>query len=131
SLVQTMSNERLENDKIWLNEFELAVKKYIGKIDLSIVLLSHELGMSERQLFRHVKRILGITPNRLIRNIRLEVALAAIGTGKYSTVPAISNMARFATPAYFSKLFKEVYGVDVSDILLEGANACKAIKDLS
>ena len=117
SSVQGITNERLQADKIWLAEFEAAVKKYIGNIDLSIGLLSGELAMSERQLFRRVKRVLGITPNRLIRNIRMEVAFEAMATGKYTTLAEISNIAGFDTPAYFSKLFEETYGFNVLDII--------------
>jgi PAS domain S-box-containing protein len=117
SWTQSDSEEQLRADRIWLNNFEQVVKKYIGKMDLSVTLLSDELAMSERQLFRRVKRVAGITPNRLIRNIRLEAAFFAISTGKYTTLAEISNIAGFNTPAYFNKLFREVYGFDVLDLL--------------
>ena len=116
-------NERLRTEKLWLLDFEWAVKKYIGRIDLNIGLISNELAISERQLFRRVKRILGITPNKLVRNIRLKVAMEAITTGKYSTLAEISNLAGFETPAYFSKMFKEVYGINVLDILVNGSGS--------
>ncbi len=115
--VYRITNERLRADQLWLLDFELAVKKYIGRINLNIGLISNELAISERQLYRRVKRILGITPNTLLRNIRLKVAMEAITTGKYSTLAEISNLAGFETPAYFSKMFKEVYGINVLDIL--------------
>ncbi len=118
--VHKMVNERLKAEEAWISEFENAVKKYIGKIDLSIALLSQELSMSERQLFRRVKRILRITPNQLIQHVRLKVASEAIKTGKYSTVAEISHIAGFSTPTYFSKLYKEVYDVNVQDLLGKG-----------
>lgn len=113
-----ITNERLRTDQLWLHDFELAVQKYIGTIDLNIGLISNELAISERQLFRRVKRILGITPNKLIRNIRLKVAMEAITTGKYRTLAEISSLTGFETPAYFSRLFTEVYGINVLDVLL-------------
>ena len=103
-------------DQIWLNDLEIIIKKYIGKIDLTNSLLSNELVISERQLFRRIKSILGITPNKFVQVIRFKLASEAIATGKYNTLAQISNIAGFDTPAYFSKLFKEIYGVNVLDL---------------
>ncbi len=104
-------------DQVWLSEFEALIKKYIGKIDLNINMLSNEMAMSERQLFRRTKAIMGVTPNQYIRIIRLQIAMEAIKTGKYRTVSEIAYSAGFETPSYFNKLFKEIYSLDVSDLL--------------
>lgn len=104
-------------DQLWLYELETLVRKYIGKVDLSIVLLSSEMGLSERQLHRRIKNTTGITPNNYIRRIRLHMSMEAINSGKYRTVAEISYVAGFETPAYFRKLFKEFYGRDVAELL--------------
>jgi PAS domain S-box-containing protein len=110
-----LSNDPSPADQIWLETFENIVRKHIANIDLN--LLCHEMAVSERALFRRVNRTVGITPNRLIRIIRLQVASEAIRTGKYRTVSEISAMAGFSTPAYFSKIFGEVYGIDILKVL--------------
>lgn len=104
-------------DLLWLADLETQVRKYIGKIDLNMVILSNDMALSERQLFRRVKSITGLTPNRYIRDIRLQIAREAIESGRYRTVSEISYIAGFETPAYFSKLFKEHYGRDVNELL--------------
>jgi PAS domain S-box-containing protein len=121
-------NELSPADQIWLNDLEVIIKKYIGKIDLNINLLSNELIISERQLFRRVKSILGITPNKFVKIIRFKLASDAIATGKYNTLSEISSIAGFETPAYFSKLFREIYGINVLDLLNEGFQAGKPEK---
>ncbi len=110
-------NELSPADKTWLSEFEILVRNYIGKTDFKISMLSNEMAMSERQLYRRIKAIMGITPNVLIRIIRLELAREAIETGKYRTISEIAYAAGFETPAYFSKLFKEIYSIDVGELL--------------
>jgi PAS domain S-box-containing protein len=117
--ISTSGNKLSSADQIWINDLEVIIKKYIGKIDLNNNLLSNDLIMSERQLFRKVKTILGITPNKFVKIIRFKLASEAIATGKYSTVAEISSIAGFDTPAYFSKLFKEIYGLNVLDVLNE------------
>ena len=104
-------------DQLWLYELETLVRKYIGKVDLGIVLLSGEMGLSERQLHRRIKNTTGVTPNNYIRRIRLQMSMEAINSGKYRTVAEISYVAGFETPAYFRKLFKEFYGRDVAELL--------------
>lgn len=112
-----LASEPSPADLIWLQEFENIVRKYIGKIDLSLNLICTELGISERALFRRVDRTVGITPSRLVRIIRLQVALEAIRTGKYRTVSEVSAMAGFNTPSYFSKIFEKIYGIEILKLL--------------
>jgi len=105
------------SDQIWLDNFEAVVRKRAGKLDLNLNIISDELALSQRQLFRHVNRILGITPNRLVRVIRLQLAWEAIASGKYRTSKEISNIAGYSSRSHFSRLFKEVYGINVSDLI--------------
>ena len=104
-------------DLLWLAGLEAQIRKYIGKTDLTLNLLSDDMALSERQLFRRIKHVTGLTPNRYIRDIRLQIAREAIESGRYRTISEISYLAGFDTPAYFSKLFKEHYGRDVNELL--------------
>ncbi|UOE50070.1 response regulator [Mucilaginibacter sp. SMC90] len=104
-------------DLSWLEELEVMVRKHTGKTDLTLAALSYELAISERQLFRRIKSITGLTPNKYIRAIRLQIGREAIESGKYRTIAEVSYAAGFDTPAYFSKLFKEHYGRDVNELL--------------
>jgi PAS domain S-box-containing protein len=111
------ASEPSQSDQHWLNSFEIVVRKYIGKLDLNLKLISDELAIGERQLFRRVNRILGITPNKLVRIIRFQLAWEAIASGKYQTIKEISNISGYHSRAHFSKVFKEIYGVDVGELL--------------
>ncbi|GAB2702974.1 hypothetical protein GCM10027037_30800 [Mucilaginibacter koreensis] len=104
-------------DLVWLAQLEELVRKYVGKTDLSIELISVDLAISQRQLFRRIKQLTGLTPNKYIRTIRLQVAREAIESGRYRTIAEIAYAAGFETPAYFNKLFKEAYGRDAGDLL--------------
>src|SRR5690606_28460060 len=101
----------------FLSAFEALVRKYSGKINLSIRMLCDEMAIGERKLFRDIKTLMGLTPNQYIRVIRMQLAKEAIESGKYRTVSEVSYAVGFKTPAYFSKLFSEVYRVNVRDLL--------------
>lgn len=111
------NNTSSPSDLLWLTELEALVRRYTGKTDLNLAMLSFDMAISERQLFRRIKAITGLTPNMYIRSIRLQVACEAIESGKYRTIAEISYAAGFKTPTYFRKLFKKYYSRDVNDLL--------------
>ncbi|WP_339655528.1 helix-turn-helix domain-containing protein [uncultured Salegentibacter sp.] len=101
----------------WILEFESLIRVSVGKEELNLKVLSEKMAMSERQLFRRLKELLGITPNHFIRIIRMQIAMNAIKSGNYRTISEISILAGYDTPHYFSKIFKEIYHVEVGDLL--------------
>lgn len=105
------------SDKAWLLEFENLIRKNAGKTDLNIQNLSDELAISERQLHRRIKSLLNLTPNAFIRQIRLQIAKEAIESGKYRTISEVAYASGFETPSYFRKLYKEMHGYDINDML--------------
>ncbi|HKG06417.1 MAG TPA: helix-turn-helix domain-containing protein [Pedobacter sp.] len=106
-----------QSDQLWLNSFEMVVRDNVSNADLNLDLISDGLALSQRQLFRRVDRILGITPNKLVRIIRLQLAWEAIATGKYRTVKEVSHISGYNSRSHFSRLFREVYGINVTDLL--------------
>lgn len=111
------NEEPSQSDQFWLNNFEQVVRKNVGKTELNLALVSGELALSQRQLFRRVDQLLGITPNKLVRVIRLQMAWEAIASGKYRTIKEVSAIAGYISRSHFSRLFKEVYGINVSELL--------------
>lgn len=110
-------HEPSQSDQLWLNAFEAIVRKRAGKSELNLAIISDEMALSQRQLFRRIDRLLGVTPNKLVRMIRLQLAWEAIASGKYRTISEISNIAGYNSRSYFSRLFSEVYGIQVSELL--------------
>lgn len=104
-------------DQAWLNKFEAVVRHYAGKLEVNLRSLSADMAISERQLFRQVKRIMGITPNQLVQTIRLHMAWEAIASRKYHTLGDIAAVAGYTSKVHFKKLFNQVYGIDISELL--------------
>lgn len=104
-------------DQLWLNKFEALVRSYAGSQKISLKVLSKEMANSERQLFRQVGRIMGTTPNKLVRTIRLHLAWEAIASRKYQTLSEVAAIAGYASRTHFKRLFQDVYGIDVNELL--------------
>lgn len=84
------------------------ITKNIQDPNLSMELLYNELGMSRTQLFRKIKTISDLTPNKLITNIRMKMAVEKLKTGGMS-IAEVGYEVGFSDPAYFSKVFKSVF----------------------
>ncbi|MCB0619258.1 MAG: helix-turn-helix transcriptional regulator, partial [Saprospiraceae bacterium] len=83
----------------------------------SVSELAYRLAMSERHLQRRIRELTGLSPVMYIRQVRLQKARVLLETREYQTVAEVSFAVGFATPAYFSKLYKDAFGKSPSDYL--------------
>jgi AraC-like DNA-binding protein len=77
--------------------------------------LATELGISRMHLNRKIKAMTGITPNELIRVVRLQRAADLLMTG--APIAEVADRVGFDTPAYFSKVFKDHYRMTPSEFI--------------
>lgn len=75
--------------------------------------LADAVGMSRMHLNRKVKAMTGMTPNELIRVVRLNRAAELLLTGV--AIAEVADLVGFDTAAYFSKVFKEQYRLTPSE----------------
>ncbi len=86
------------------------VEANIGRSDLSVEELSRELGMSRVHLYKKLSQITGKTPIEFIRIIRLKRAAQMLRESQRN-ISEIAYQLGFNNPKYFSKYFKEEFGV--------------------
>ena len=103
-IVITSLDEKLIDDAIKY------VEKNIARSDLSVEELSHELGMSRAHLYKKLLQITGKTPIEFIRVIRLKRAAQLLRESQQN-VSEIAYQLGFNNPKYFSKYFKDEFGV--------------------
>ena len=86
------------------------VEDNISRSDLSVEELSRELGMSRVHLYKKMLQITGKTPIEFIRVIRLKRAAQLLRDSQLH-VSEIAFQVGFNNPKYFSRYFKEEFGV--------------------
>lgn len=97
------------------------IEDNISDPDLNVNLLCEKSGIPNKQLYRLIKKYLGIAPLDYIRRVRLQKAAVLLSQHRF-TVAEISYMVGFKTPSYFAKCFQNQYGVKPSQYQSEDEN---------
>ncbi|MDB4293447.1 ATP-binding protein [Maribacter sp.] len=101
-------------DEKFLNQvLELLEEKHIES-EFGVPQMQDALGMSKTQLHRKLKALTNHPPGELLRNFRLKRA-AQLLLHKGENVSQIAYAVGFNGLSYFTKCFKELYGVAPSD----------------
>jgi AraC-like DNA-binding protein len=115
-ITHTLSN----TDENFLNILMDYIDSNWSDTTLKIDDLCKITGCSKSMLYRRINAIMGISPNVFIKEYRLNEALKML-INQDSNVSEIAFRSGFNTPAYFSKRFKENYGILPSEFLKQNA----------
>lgn len=94
----------------FLNEVIEHIEKNIDNSEFNVKALGECIGMGQTNLYRKIKSMTGMTVNEFIRTVRLKKAGQLLKQGEFN-VSDVMYMVGFTHRSYFSKSFKEMYGV--------------------
>ena len=89
------------------------IEDNISDPDLNVNFVCEKCGIPNKQLYRIVKKYMGVAPLDYIRSVRLQKAAMLLSQKRF-TVSEICYMVGFKTPSYFAKCFQEQFGVKPS-----------------
>ena len=102
-------------ESAFLARFREVVEARMEDSEVSVDDLAAEMSLSRVQLYRKIKTITGSSPVELLRTTRLKRAYQMLLTTDKS-VSEVAYAVGFTAPSYFSKCFKEEYGMVPGDI---------------
>jgi signal transduction histidine kinase/ligand-binding sensor domain-containing protein/DNA-binding response OmpR family regulator len=102
-------------DEKFMTEILDIISRHMAEEEFSVEEFGKEAGMSRVQLHRKLKAITGKSASRYIRSYRLSVAKEMIEQQK-GNISEIAYSVGFSSPVYFSKCFKEEYGLSPSSL---------------
>ena len=91
----------------------VCMEENMGNPDYSVQQFSQDLGMDRTVLYKKMHSITGLAPSEFIRSIRLKRAAQLLIQGHFP-VAEVAEKVGFNTQKYFSKYFKEIFGVTPS-----------------
>jgi signal transduction histidine kinase/DNA-binding response OmpR family regulator/ligand-binding sensor domain-containing protein len=97
-------------DEKFLLKVREAILSRLSDEQLSVESLAEEIGLSRSQLFRKISALTGVSVNELIRTFRLQKA-AQLLEQNWAPVTQVAYEVGYSNLSYFSKAFKEKYGV--------------------
>ena len=100
---------------LFITRFKEAVEKRLDESELSVEDLAADMNLSRVQLYRKVKSFTGSTPVELVRTARLNRGYQLLLTTDKS-ISEVAYQVGFSAPSYFTKCFKEEYGMLPGDL---------------
>ena len=100
---------------IFITRFKEVVEARLADSDVSVEDLAADMNLSRVQLYRKVKAVSGSSPVELLRTARLNRAYQILLTTDKS-VSEVAYAVGFTAPSYFTKCFKEEYGMVPGDV---------------
>jgi len=100
---------------IFITRFKEVVKKRLDDSDVSVEDLAADMNLSRVQLYRKVKAVTGSSPVELLRTARLNRGYQLLLTSDLS-ISEVAYQVGFTAPSYFTKCFKEEYGLLPGDV---------------
>ena len=94
----------------FIDKFRSVVETHMSNSELSVEEISAEMGLSRVQLYRKVKALTGQTPNEQLRKARLIRGKKLLATTDL-TISEVAYKVGFTAPSYFTKCFKDEFGV--------------------
>ncbi|WP_319501752.1 two-component regulator propeller domain-containing protein [uncultured Draconibacterium sp.] len=99
-----------QSDKDLIDNISNLIKQNIDRPNLDVSFLVNEIGISRSLLHVKLKKLTDCSATEFIRSIRLREAVKLIADGKCNISEAAYKTG-FSSPAYFSRRFKEYFGV--------------------
>jgi signal transduction histidine kinase/ligand-binding sensor domain-containing protein/DNA-binding response OmpR family regulator len=101
-------------DREFLEKAQRVVEEHLDDSEFDVPAFSREMALGRTKLFTKIKGITGQTPNDFILNVRLKKAAQWLTNNPEYNISDITYMLGFSSPKYFSKCFKEQFGVSPS-----------------
>lgn len=87
------------------------VVRHLDDSNFDVTQFAGEMALGRSKLYLKIKGVTGLTPNDFIQNIRLKHAALLLKTEHELNISDITYRLGFSTPRYFSKCFKELFGI--------------------
>ena len=102
--------EAVSYDEKFLANVIHLIEEHISDSELNVNALCEWTDINNKQMYRKIKQLTGITPVEYIKSIRMKKAAMLLKQQKF-TVAEVMYMVGFSNHSYFSKCFQAEFGV--------------------
>ena len=102
-------------DRRFMDSLTAYLEKELSNQSLDMDMVAGELCVSRSALYRRIKSLTGLSPNDCVRDYRLKRAVEFMCAGE--TLADVAERCGFSSYSYFSKSFKQHFGVSPKEWL--------------
>ena len=103
-------------DKQFLQSIIDSIEQHLEESEFDLEQLAADKNMSKSTLYRKIKSMTGMTPLDFIRNIKMKRACMMLFNRSH-TISEVAYAVGFNSPKYFTRCFKDEFGVTPSEYL--------------
>lgn len=111
--------EAESQDEKFLSNIIRLIEDHLSDADLNVNALCELSGISNKQIYRKIKQLTGMSPVEYIKSIRMKKAAMLLQQKKF-TVAEVMYMVGFSNHSYFSKCFQAEFGKTPRQYLNDG-----------
>lgn len=97
-------------EKQFLQAIIESIEQHLEESEFDLERLASEMNISKSTLYRKIKSMTGLTPLDFVRNIKMKRACMML-MARTQTIAEVAYAVGFNNPKYFTKCFKEEFGV--------------------
>ena len=102
-------------DKQFVKQLNAIIQQHLADCDFGVEDIGKEIGLSRVQLYRKVKAMTGSSVVDILRKARLAKGKRLLES-RSMTIAEVAYEVGFSAPSYFTKCFKDEYGMLPGDI---------------
>ncbi len=110
ALTEPKEQDALSSDERFLANVTYLIEEHISDSDLNVNNLCEWTATTNKQMYRKIKQLTGMTPVSYIKSIRMKRAAMLLRQKKF-TVAEVMYIVGFSNHSYFSKCFYDEFGV--------------------
>ena len=103
-----------DQDRELADRLQLVMEKQMDNAEFTIDDFAAQMKLGRTMFYRKVRGVTGYSPNEYMRIMRMKKAAEYLSSGENLTVAEVSYRVGLNDPFYFSKCFKQQFGVSPS-----------------
>lgn len=109
SLSSPVLNKEVSEDEKFLARITKIIEEQIADPDLNVSYLCNKVNVSQKQMYRKIKNLTGLTAVEYIKSVKMKKA-ALLLSNKNFTIAEVMYKVGFSNHSYFAKCFQSEFG---------------------
>jgi signal transduction histidine kinase/ligand-binding sensor domain-containing protein/DNA-binding response OmpR family regulator len=104
-------------DEILLEKVTKAIEENMEKEEFNIIMLTEIMAIDQKQLYRKIKQLTGMTPINYMRKLKMKKAAVLLTQEKF-TISEVMYLVGYTNASYFTKCFSEEFGLTPKQFII-------------